>query len=192
MDDLYINRKQLDICNECIFSKSYKIVRPRIIKNSGNKKLLIISDYPGYYESETGVAYSGRTGKFILKLFSNIDFSIIVMNAVNHYNPNIPEDSEIEACSPFLRTRLLYYLPNIIWIAGRLPFKSFNIDVKGEYIYNSILKGVITYSKHRFPFIGTVNPALVLRMDSSVLYNIVTEAVKMIKNDLEGEKDENI
>lgn len=114
-------------CQRCPLSKS----RRQIVVDRGNPnaKVMIISERPGDNEDQTGLAFVGRAGELLDKIFSAIEMDtnkdLLIVNVVKCLPPEdrAPQAPEVEACRPYLERQIELVKPKVIILLGAVAFK---------------------------------------------------------------------
>lgn len=114
-------------CQRCPLSKS----RRQIVVDRGNPnaKVMIISERPGDNEDQTGLAFVGRAGELLDKIFAAIAMDtnkdLLIVNVVKCLPPEdrAPQAPEVEACRPYLERQIELVKPKVIILLGAVAFK---------------------------------------------------------------------
>lgn len=114
-------------CQRCPLSKS----RTHIVVDRGNpqSKIMIISERPGENEDKTGIAFVGRAGELLDKIFAAIGLDtnkdLLIVNVVKCLPPTerAPQSNEAEACRPYFEKQIALVQPKIILLLGAVAFK---------------------------------------------------------------------
>lgn len=119
-------------CQRCPLSKS----RNKIVVDRGNPsaKIMIVSERPGEEEDKTGLAFVGRAGELLDKIFAAIGLDsnkdLLIVNVVKCLpeSDRAPASPEVEACKPYLEKQITLVQPRVILLLGAVAFK----HVQGE------------------------------------------------------------
>ncbi|MBI4125537.1 MAG: uracil-DNA glycosylase [Deltaproteobacteria bacterium] len=114
-------------CRRCPLSQS----RSQIVVDRGNpqSKVMIISERPGDNEDKTGLAFVGRAGELLDKIFAAIGMDtnkdLLIVNVVKCLPPTdrAPQSGEVEACRPYLERQIDLVGPKVIILLGAVAFK---------------------------------------------------------------------
>jgi DNA polymerase len=94
-----------------------------------NAQIMIIAEAPGFYEDKSGVVFQGKSGDLLDKILAASGFNrnehIYISNIVKCRPPNNrePNDTEKEACLPYLYQQIEIVDPNIIILLGATALK---------------------------------------------------------------------
>lgn len=114
-------------CQRCPLSQS----RRNIVVDRGNpgKQVMIISERPGENEDKTGIAFVGRAGELLDKIFAAIGMDtnkdLLIANVVKCLPPveRAPQAPEAEACRPYLEKQIALVKPKVILLLGAVAYK---------------------------------------------------------------------
>ncbi|HDI31964.1 MAG TPA: uracil-DNA glycosylase [Thermofilum sp.] len=157
--------------------------------------VMMIGEAPGVYEDEQGKPFVGAAGKLLTTLLQSIGLSrdeIYITNLVKCRPPGNrdPKDSEIKACSPYLKKQVAVIRPYLIVTLGRHSTRYF-FNISGRS-FNSIMKVrgkfySLSFNDVTFTLLPTLHPAAALYNPS--LRRILEEDFKRIKDVITKEKD---
>jgi len=126
---IFVDPSQLE--PDCLKCGLYKNCESPKMKMSGlgNKKILIIGDFPKSEEDNYGTHFSQESGFLLRNLFAKIGISLhkdcYIINAVNCRTPGrAPKQKEINCCSPFVQKTIEEVKPKIIIIFGHTGINS--------------------------------------------------------------------
>ncbi len=154
-------------CKRCTLCYS----RSRIVIDRGSPEadILAISERPGDNEDLTGIAFVGRAGELLDKMFDAIGLDsnrdLLITNVVK-CKPEIdrsPVKDEVDACLPFLEKQISLVKPRIIVLLGAVAVKWVDpgrADIKMEEEAGRF------FTLPRYPgiqFVAMYNPAFLLR-----------------------------
>lgn len=115
-------------CVKCPLSNS----RNNTVPGSGSPEadILFVGEAPGQKEDEQGVPFCGAAGKFLDEMLSVIGLSrdkVFIANTLKCRPPENrdPEDSEKEACRPYLDRQVEIINPKLIVCLGRHSVATF-------------------------------------------------------------------
>ncbi|MCL2026407.1 MAG: uracil-DNA glycosylase [Leptospirales bacterium] len=122
-------------CFRCSLSET----RLNVVFSDGipNSKLMLIGEAPGMSEDEQGKPFVGRAGMLLDKILESVGFSrqtnIYICNSLKCRPPNNrdPNESEKEACRPFLDAQIDILKPRLIMLCGRVAMNSFIPNAEG-------------------------------------------------------------
>ncbi|MEK0325035.1 MAG: DNA polymerase [Nitrosopumilus sp.] len=129
---------------------------------SQQRDIMIVGDFPGYQDEESGQLISGRLGKILEEALQNAGIDIKEMYitvAVKCRTPNgrAPSAKEMKACKYYLEKEIELIKPKFILLLGAVALKAALGKARIMEIHGSpIVKNGITY----FP---TFHPAMILR-----------------------------
>lgn len=148
-------------CKQCPLSES----RTNTVPGEGNVNadLMFIGEGPGRDEDSSGRPFVGRAGQLLTKMIEAIDLTregVYIANIVKCRPPGnrVPNDSEAEACLPYLRAQVALVRPRVIVALGATAAK----HILGPDIRISRDRGVFKQSKGVW-LIPTFHPAYLLR-----------------------------
>lgn len=90
---------------------------------------MIISERPGENENREGIAFVGRAGELLNKIFSSIGMDtnedVIITNVVKCMPPidRSPTAGEVGACRPYLEKQISLIKPKVIILLGAIAYK---------------------------------------------------------------------
>lgn len=90
--------------------------------------LMLIGEGPGQTEDETGLAFVGAAGQLLTRMLLSVDLPrdrVYICNIVKCRPPRnrVPEDTEAQACLPFLRQQVSMVRPKVIVLLGATAAK---------------------------------------------------------------------
>jgi DNA polymerase len=114
-------------CRRCSLCEK----RDKIVIDRGNPKarVMIISERPGENENREGLAFVGKAGALLDKIFAAIgmdtDRDIIITNVVKCMPPidRSPTTAEVNACLPYLHRQIELVKPKVIVLLGAVALK---------------------------------------------------------------------
>lgn len=126
--DLKLLAKEIEGCQKCPLFKT----RTNTVPGSGSpeSEILFIGEAPGQREDEQGIPFCGAAGKFLDEMLASIGLhrdQIFIANTLKCRPPENrdPEDSEKEACRPYLDRQVEIINPKLIVCLGRHSVASF-------------------------------------------------------------------
>ena len=155
---------EINGCQECRLCEQ----RTNIVIGEGDPKatIMFIGEGPGRDEDLSGRPFVGRAGQLLDKMIGAIGFrreEVYIANVVKCRPPNnrTPEESEADACLPYLRVQFALIRPKIIVCLGATAAK---------YIYDPNVRitrdrGVWKEKKGVW-ILPTYHPAALLRDES--------------------------
>ncbi len=110
------------VCPACVLARRRTLAVPG--EGPAGAKIFLIGEGPGYYEDKSGRPFVGPAGKFLDELLGLAGLQradVFITNVVKCRPPDNrdPEESEIEACKPWLDQQLDVIRPRIIVTLGR-------------------------------------------------------------------------
>ncbi|PIE53063.1 uracil-DNA glycosylase [Candidatus Fermentibacteria bacterium] len=170
-------RESVAGCRKC----SLGATRKNIVFGEGNPEagILVIGEGPGATEDETGIPFTGRSGKLLDKIFLSIGLNrklLFIANIVKCRPPNnrTPSSAEAEICGKFLTRQIEIMKPEVILTLGASA---------ARYILNTKMGiGALRGDFHSYgdiPVMVTYHPAALLR--SPALKRPVWEDMKKLK-----------
>lgn len=109
-------------CSKCALSRT----RTNAVPGEGNpeSQLMFVGEAPGAREDDQGIPFCGPAGKFLEELLASINLNrskVFIANTVKCRPPanRDPEDSEKDACWPYLEEQIKIINPKIIICLGR-------------------------------------------------------------------------
>ncbi len=126
--DLKLLAKEIEGCQKCPLFKT----RTNTVPGNGSpeSEILFIGEAPGQREDEQGIPFCGAAGKFLDEMLASIGLhrdQIFIANTLKCRPPENrdPEDSEKEACRPYLDRQVEIINPKLIVCLGRHSVASF-------------------------------------------------------------------
>jgi uracil-DNA glycosylase len=114
-------RADLGECVRCKLSRS----RTRIVFGQGNPRarLMFVGEGPGQEEDLAGEPFVGAAGQLLTRIIEAIRLQredVYIANVVKCRPPGnrVPEEDEIETCSPFLRRQIAAIRPVVVCTLG--------------------------------------------------------------------------
>lgn len=154
-------------CRRCPLSKS----RQRIVVDRGNPsaKIMIVSERPGEEEDKTGLAFVGRAGELLDKIFAAIGLDsnkdLLIVNVVKCLpeSDRAPNTAEVEACRPYLEKQIELVGPRVILLLGAVAYKHVQ-DEGGDFSMEDQAGRFFTLAKYPgIQFMVLYHPAFLLR-----------------------------
>lgn len=115
-------------CTKCSLFKT----RTNTVPGSGdpNSKILFVGEAPGQREDEQGIPFCGAAGKFLTEMLAEIGLTrdeVFIANTLKCRPPENrdPEESEKEACRPYLDRQVETIKPRLIVCLGRHSVANF-------------------------------------------------------------------
>lgn len=115
-------------CTKCPLHEE----RNRTVPGAGNPdaEILFIGEAPGQQEDEQGLPFVGRSGKLLEELLATINLTrndVFIANVIKCRPPNNrnPQQSEIDACNPYLTTQINVLDPLMIVTLGKFGMSMF-------------------------------------------------------------------
>lgn len=177
-------REYIGDCNRCKLHKN----RQNMVFGEGNPdaELVFVGEAPGREEDMEGRPFVGEAGRLLTSIIRAMGLGredVYICNVLKCRPPRNrdPEQDEINACLPFLKTQLRIIKPKVICTLGRIAAqamlgKDFKIKMQrgNWYFYMDI------------PLMPTFHPAYLLRNPSEkrVVWNDIKKIMQRL--DLNG------
>lgn len=105
--------------------------RDKIVIDRGNPKsaVMVISERPGENENREGLAFVGRAGELLDKIFAAIgmdtDRDLLITNVVKCMPPvdRSPTAGEVAACLPYLEKQMALVKPKVVVLLGAVAMR---------------------------------------------------------------------
>lgn len=125
----------VEFCDKCPLKNNGKLVWGR---GNPNADIFFIGEAPGKDESESGLPFTGRSGKLLSKLLKEIEIienEVYISNIVKHRPPDNrnPFYDEITACQSYIIEEIRTVNPKLIITLGKISgnwfarYKSYEI-----------------------------------------------------------------
>jgi uracil-DNA glycosylase family 4 len=119
--------KNIRVCAKCPLGSSRKNAVPG--EGAINSEIIFIGEGPGREEDLSGRPFVGQAGRLLDVLLRDIGYTrgdVFIGNIVKCRPPNnrVPNDSEVEACIPYLYAQIAIIDPKIICTLGNTPLNS--------------------------------------------------------------------
>jgi DNA polymerase len=154
--------KEADACRSCALGDS----RTRAVFGVGNPQahLMFVGEAPGYHEDQKGEPFVGAAGQLLTKLIEQKlgmkRSEVYIANTLVCRPPGNrdPRPEEIEACKPFLESKLDLIRPRVVVALGNFA----------AHLLTGTQTGITRLRGKRFPFrhgtlTCTYHPAAALR-----------------------------
>src|SRR3989339_470152 len=119
---------EISVCVKCPFSKT----RTNTVPGSGSAEaeVMFIGEAPGFHEDQKGIPFCGAAGKFLDEMLEGIGYTrdqVFIANTLKCRPPENrdPEESEKEACKPYLERQIEIIDPKLIVCLGRHSVATF-------------------------------------------------------------------
>lgn len=119
---------EISKCQKCPLAKT----RTNTVPGSGSPEaeILFVGEAPGQREDEQGIPFCGSAGKFLDEMLASIGMDrnqVFIANTLKCRPPQNrdPEDSEKEACRPYLDRQVQIVNPKLIVCLGRHSVSNF-------------------------------------------------------------------
>jgi len=174
-------------CKRCPLSNS----RQNIVVDRGNPnaRLMIISERPGENEDKKGIAFVGRAGELLDKIFAAIGLDtnrdMLICNLVKCLPPveRPPHVEEVRACLPYLEKQMELVRPRFIVLLGLVSAKFMYEECEEEKM-EDMVGSFFTIPKYPgIDFTVLYHPAFLLRDPSKK--RKMWEDVKRLKSALD-------
>lgn len=154
-------RNEMGDCRRCELHRS----RTNIVFGRGNSgaELMVVEDYPGPREDETGMPLAGEAGELFDKMLAAISLkrSEVYITSLLKCRPpegRTPDQEEIKACLNHLRRQIDSIGPRILYTLGPLAAKA----LTGENLSIVRLRGRF-HTFHNLPVMPSFHPEFLLR-----------------------------
>lgn len=151
-------------CLDCSLCES----RIHVVFGEGDPvaRVMVVGEAPGAEEDRTGRPFVGRAGKLLDRFLESIGFpreSVYICNVLKCRPPGNrnPSETEISACSGYLRRQVELVDPEVILAVGTFPAQT----LLGSDLPIGQLRGRVHDYGGR-PLVPTYHPAAVLRNPS--------------------------
>lgn len=112
-------------CAKCDLHKT----RTNVVFGTGNSEtpdIAFLGEAPGAEEDESGFPFVGKSGKLVTKIIEAMGYErneVYILNTVCCRPPENrnPDQDEIEACRPNMRSQLRAVRPKVIVCLGKVP-----------------------------------------------------------------------
>lgn len=111
------------VCTHCPLSQTRHL--PVMGRGDHRADLMVIAEAPGGQEDQQGLPFVGRSGEILDRLLKDCGLSrdkIYITNILKCHPPNNrdPQETEIEACLPYLKYETYLLRPKMIVCLGRI------------------------------------------------------------------------
>lgn len=114
-------------CKRCPLHEA----RDKFVIDRGNPRsaVMVISERPGEHENREGVAFVGKAGALLDRIFAAIGMDtnrdLLVTNVVKCMPPvdRSPTAAEVAACRPYLEKQIALMKPKVIVLLGAVAYK---------------------------------------------------------------------
>jgi len=158
-------------CEQCDLCQS----RTNVVFGSGPIpcNLMIIGEGPGEQEDIQGVPFVGRAGKLLTSILESVgiqrDSDVFIANTVKCRPPNnrTPEQSEIEACKPYLIRQIQLVQPKILLLLGTPSLKTIlEESLTITKVRGTWYKATVNYMDEPLYIMPLFHPSYLLRNSS--------------------------
>jgi uracil-DNA glycosylase family 4 len=123
----FAERLKKSDCRRCPLCEK----RDKIVIDRGNpdSKVMIVSERPGENENREGLAFVGRAGELLDKIFAAIGMDtnkdLLITNVVKCMPPvdRSPQSGEVAACLPYLEKQIDLVRPKVVILLGAVALK---------------------------------------------------------------------
>jgi DNA polymerase len=187
----YLRVHRAEKCEKCRLHKR----RTHVVFGEGNPDadLVLVGEAPGEQEDLSGRPFVGDSGQLLRGLLRRAGLTmkeVYIANVVKCRPPDnrVPEEDEIEACSPFLHTQLRIIRPQVVVALGNFAgclLTGEDQDTSVGYLrehawrYENYITGI------RVPLVCTYHPAWLVRQLNGPT---ATQSARAIMADLEKAK----
>lgn len=154
-------------CKRCPLSQSRRNIV--IDRGNPNARLMVISERPGENEDATGVAFVGRAGELLDKIFAAIGLDtnkdMLIVNVVKCLPPveRAPLASEAGICLPYLEKQIELVRPKAAVLLGAVALKYMNPEHKEISMEEEAGKFITLPCYPGIQFMVLYHPAFLLR-----------------------------
>lgn len=125
--DEFCNSLKNSDCTRCPLGEA----RDKIVIDRGNPQaeVMVISERPGENENREGIAFVGRAGELLDKIFASIDMDtnrdLLITNVVKCMPPTdrSPTSAEVAACKPYLEKQIALMKPKVVILLGAIAYR---------------------------------------------------------------------
>lgn len=125
--ELKIIADEIAVCTKCPLYKT----RTHTVPGEGNLQasIMFVGEAPGFNEDQRGIPFCGAAGSFLEEMLAEIDLKredVFICNTLKCRPPENrdPEESEKQACRPYLERQIRVIKPNLIVCLGRHSLSS--------------------------------------------------------------------
>jgi len=161
--EIFKLHEEIRNCKKCLIHKNGFCFE----RSSGTviNSVMIIGEAPGYTETLTGKAFTGRSGKLLDSWLNFLEIKDYVITNVVKHRPDDnrkPTEEEIKNCRPFLDYEINYYKPKIILLLGATASQTIlNIDLNITEVMKKSLSSGFFYNN--IPVMVLYHPSYTLR-----------------------------
>jgi len=159
-------KKEVESCKSC----ELYATRKNYVFGDGNidAKLMFIGEAPGAAEDEQGLPFVGRAGQLLSELLKEVGIKrdeVYIANCLKCRPPNNrdPQESELNACRPFLDKQIDLIKPKVIVTLGRFSM----MELLGRDKKISQCRGQL-FKVNDYIVIPTYHPAYLLRNPKAI------------------------
>ena len=109
-------------CQKCGLARR----RTNVVFGHGSRttKLMFVGEAPGFFEDQEGLAFVGKSGRLLDEVLAELDLTradVYTANTLKCRPPRNrdPENSETEACRPWLAAQIAALRPTVVVALGR-------------------------------------------------------------------------
>ncbi len=160
--------REIAECRRCPLHRSRRNPVPG--EGPPDAKVMFVGEAPGRTEDEMGRPFVGAAGRLLTSLIESIGFrreDVYITNVLKCRPPGNrdPEESEIEACTPFLWRQIRLIRPRVIIALGRHAARVLfsraglhwsNMKAMHGRVFDAVIEGV------RVRLVATYHPAAAL------------------------------
>lgn len=170
-------------CDKCPLYQS--ATQPVFGEGSVDSGIMIIGEAPGKDEDIQGRPFVGRSGQLLRKTLQETGYNpadLFIGNILKHRPPNNrnPENSEIEACTPWLEQQIVIIEPRIVITLGNFSTKFILQTQTGI----TKMRGQVHDSPYGFKVFPTFHPSAILRNMNNMSFfkDDLTQAIRIALN----------
>lgn len=165
--DEFCNSLKSSDCKRCPLGEN----RDKIVIDRGNQKapVMVISERPGENENREGIAFVGKAGALLDKIFASIGMDtnrdLLITNVVKCMPPTdrSPTSAEVAACKPYLEKQIALIKPKAVILLGAIAYKFVSGETGDMDMAHSAGKFITIPAYPGIQFMILYHPAFLLR-----------------------------
>lgn len=160
LDELLSLQEEIRQCTRCPLYKTRKNAVPG--EGPAEPKIMFVGEAPGASEDQSGRPFVGRSGELLTQLIDNLGLSrndVFITSVLKSRPPDnrSPNQSEIDACLPYLKRQFEILNPKIVVLLGNVAVSAVIGPWKMSECHGRI------YDAEDRTFFMTYHPAAALR-----------------------------
>jgi uracil-DNA glycosylase family 4 len=123
LDELLSLQEEIRRCRKCPLYKTRKNAVPG--EGPAEPKIMFVGEAPGASEDQSGRPFVGRSGELLTQLIDSLGLSrneIFITSVLKSRPPDnrSPNQSEIDACLPYLKRQIEILNPRVVVLLGNV------------------------------------------------------------------------